>query len=1067
MTRRVCVSLGLCLLLATTAWAQLASQTALVGTVTDSGGLVVPGALVTAVNVGTKDTYEATTNTEGNYHIPFVRPGRYDVTVSLTGFQTFKANGVEVASNQVVRTNVVMPVGGVTESVNVSAEAQVLDTDRATVSETIGARAIVELPLSGRNVWSLASTTPGVLGGLTSDIGLSFRGAGQREIQNSLSLDGINSSSNLLAATSMRPIADAVTEIQVQTGSTSAEYGAYLGVHINVVTKSGSNSNHGALFYFGQDDALDARGYFENPANPKNPRNRKQFGGQWDGPVVLPKLYDGRNKTFFMAAYEGVRGEAIFSPLASVPTAAMRQGNFSEIPTPIRNPSTGQPFAGNVIPQNMLSPTSLSLLQYYPQANLTGTANNYQGPSPNTDNVDQVLVRVDQNVGNKARLNVRYNWHDSFATNVFTSPLPVAAVNQPRVNENWLFSYTHTLTPRLHNDFRIGYHRLDFDTVNPFYVDGPADAGTSLGIPGFDGDTRYDNPGLPTIDISNFTGFGGGGTNWFQFDTTFQMSNVMAYTRGSHNVRFGVDLRRLATGRRAANNARGQFIFNGTITAIPGQAQSGYAMADFMLGLPRTVVPPTDQIQGHVGGWRNGFFVNDTWQATRNLTLNLGLRYELNTPVQTYSGLASMLAENYETIIPSSFPSPGFEFHEPNYKDIAPRLGATYRFGEKTVLRAGFGIYYNPNQMNSFTFLTNNPPLAPVTTYTSDPANPTLSFSNPSGPVGPVGRPDVISPTRDFPNARKDQWSVDVQRELGRGTALDLQYLGSNTSHLDRSFFNNTPVPGPGPVDPRRPSQNYRSRRIIQNDLVADYDAFSVILRKRMSHGIQADAHYTWSRTRDIATHSNGGGATMDNYDIWRDYGPANWDVPHRFVASYIYDVPFLKDSSQPILKYVVAGWQVSGVTTIQSGSPVNITLSGAASDRANIGITGLQRPDLLGAVPDLNCQSNSAGTTQMTRRQLINCFDSSRFAVPAEFTFGNAQRNILRGPKFSSTDLSFMKNVPVGAEVRLQVRIEIFNVFNQVNYNNPNAAFGSAAFGTITGAGTMRQVQLGGKLLF
>ena len=224
-----------------------------------------------------------------------------------------------------------MPVGGVTESVNVSADAQVLDTDRATVSETIGARAIVELPLSGRNVWSLASTTPGVLGGLNSDIGLSFRGAGQREIQNSLSLDGINSSSNLLAATSMRPIADAVTEIQVQTGSTSAEYGAYLGVHINVVTKSGTNALHGAVFEFYQDRRARRARLLREPALPKNPRERNQFGAQMDGPVVIPGLYDGRNKTFFMGAYEGVRGEAITSPFGSVPTAAMRQGNFSEI----------------------------------------------------------------------------------------------------------------------------------------------------------------------------------------------------------------------------------------------------------------------------------------------------------------------------------------------------------------------------------------------------------------------------------------------------------------------------------------------------------------------------------------------------------------------------------------------------------------------------------------------------------------------------------------------------------------------------------------------------------------
>jgi Carboxypeptidase regulatory-like domain/TonB dependent receptor-like, beta-barrel len=1053
--RRIALLLGLVLLLASNAWAQLASQTALVGTVTDSGGLVVPGAQVVAVNTGTKDTYEATTNAEGNYHIPFIRPGKYEITITISSFQTFKTVGVEVATNQVVRTNATLQVGGVSESVNVSAEAQVLDTDRATVSATIGQRAIVELPLNGRNVWNLASSTPGVLGGLNSDIGLSFRGAGQREIQNSLSLDGINASSNLLAATSMRPIADAVTEVQVQTGSTSAEYGAYLGVHINVVTKSGTNVPHGTVFEFYQDSALDSRGYFENTALPKNPRERNQFGAQMDGPVVIPRLYDGRSKTFFMGAYEGVRGTATTSPFGSVPTAAMRRGDFSEITTPIRNPFTGVLFPGNIIPDQMLSSTSKQLLQYYPAANRAGTANNLQGPSSNTDNVDQVLARVDQNLGNKIRLNVRYNWHDSFNANIGNAVIPVTAVTQPRVNKNWLFSYTHTLKPNLLNDFRIGYHRIDFDTVNPFYVGGPADAGTALGIPGFNGDTVYNNPGLPSINVTNFNGLSAGGTNWFQFDTTFQMSNVLAYNRGSHNIRSGFDLRRMATGRRAANDPRGRFNFTGDI--------SGYSVADFMLGLPRTVIPPTDQIQGHVGGWRNGFFVNDTWQASRNLTLNLGLRYEATSPVQTYEGLASMLAEDLETIIPSTFPSKGFQFTEANY-DFGPRLGATYRIGDKTVVRGGFGIYYNPNQMNSFTFLTNNPPLAAVTTYTSDPANPTLSFEHPTGVVGPAARPDMISPTRELPNARKDQWSFDVQHELGRGTALDFQYLGSNTSNLDRSFFNNTPTPGPGAIDPRRPSQKFRSRRMIQNDLIADYDALSIILHQRMNKGVQFDAHYTWSRTRDMATHSNGGGQTMDNYDIWRDYGPAAWDIPHRFVASYLYDLPFYKDSSQPVLKYVVAGWQVSGVTTIQSGSPVNITFG---QDWANIGITDLQRPNLTGAVPELNCQPNSAGATEVARRQLINCYDSSAFALPAQFTFGNASRNLLRGPKFSSTDLSLMKTVPVGGEMRFQIRVEMFNIFNQVNYGNPNASYGAAAFGSITSAGSMRQIQLGGKLLF
>jgi hypothetical protein len=288
--------------------------------------------------------------------------------------------------------------------------------------------------------------------------------------------------------------------------------------------------------------------------------------------------------------------------------------------------------------------------------------------------------------------------------------------------------------------------------------------------------------------------------------------------------------------------------------------------------------------------------------------------------------------------------------------------------------------------------------------------------------------------------------------------------VGSNTSHLDRSFFNNTPTPGPGTVDSRRPTSLFRTRRIITNDLIADYDAVTFGLRQRMRKGLQADVHYTWSRTRDMATHSNGGGQTMDNYDIQRDYGPASWDIPHRLVASYLYDIPFLKSSPQPVLKYLVAGWQVSGVTTIQSGSPVNVTLS---ADRANIGITGQQRPDLVGAVPQLNCVPDPDPTK---RHQLMNCYEPAAFALPAQFTFGNAPRNVLRGPKFMTTDVSLMKTLPIGRGARFQFRMELYNLFNNVNYGNPGSTYGvplAASFGRISSAGSMRQVQLGAKLLF
>ena len=341
---RILSSLALCLFLATPAAAQLASQTGLVGNVTDAGGGVLPGAAVTAVNVGTQATLSGVTNEAGVYQFNAVPLGRYEITITLQGFQTFKATNIEVGGNQVVRQDAVLSVGALSETVTVEAANTTLQTDRAAVSQTVEARAVVDLPSSGRNVWQLAATTPGVLRGTTTDIGLSFRGAGQREIQNSLTMDGINASSNLLSMTSMRPMADAVTEVQVQTGSTSAEYGAYLGVHVNVVTKAGTNDFHGSLFEYFQDDSLESRGYFDNLNLPEPPKRSNQFGMQFDGPVTIPGLYDGRNKTFFMGAYEGLRSERTTSPIASVPTERMRRGDFSQISTQIVNPITKQPY---------------------------------------------------------------------------------------------------------------------------------------------------------------------------------------------------------------------------------------------------------------------------------------------------------------------------------------------------------------------------------------------------------------------------------------------------------------------------------------------------------------------------------------------------------------------------------------------------------------------------------------------------------------------------------------------------------------------------------------------------
>ena len=379
MIRRIAMALSFVLLFTGSAWAQLSSQTALVGTVTDSGGLVVPGAQVVAINTGTKDTYEATTNNEGYYDIPFARPGRYEITVSMAGFQTFKTTGVELNTNQVVRTNATLQVGAITESVTVESAAQVLNTDRATVSETINERAIVELPLQGRNVWSLAQTTPGVLSAGQSDIGQSFRGAGQREIQNSLALDGINSSANLLAATSMRPIAEAVTEIQVQTGSTSAEFGSFLGVHINVVTKSGTNSLHGSVFplragrFARRPRLFRQSGPAQESADPKTVRSssRRPNCHPWPLRWPQPDVLHGRLRR------RSCRGSVQSHRISADSTDATRQflGNYRRHPQSVHRTAVPR----NIIPTNMLSSTALRILEYYPATNRAGTNNNYQG----------------------------------------------------------------------------------------------------------------------------------------------------------------------------------------------------------------------------------------------------------------------------------------------------------------------------------------------------------------------------------------------------------------------------------------------------------------------------------------------------------------------------------------------------------------------------------------------------------------------------------------------------------------------------------------------------------------
>jgi hypothetical protein len=1067
---RLCgqVVLG-CLLACGAASAQVANNTSIVGTVADESGNVVVGVKVAAINEGTGVVYPATTNGEGYYSIGFLLAGTYDVAVEHPGFAKVLHRGIVLQSNQVVRTDVVLRVGATSDVVTVEATIPPISTDDATLSETLNARSISDLPLNGRDALKLAATTSNVIVGPKSDItgippGEDFIGAGTREISNSLTLDGITIMNNLITVTSVTPNLDAIQEVQIQNGNYTAQYGSYMGVHVNLATKSGSNKLHGALYEFVRNDLFDAHPFFDTSGSDKQPLRYNQFGVEFDGPVYIPKLYDGRNKTFFMASYEGLRQIKNASVNGTALTPAMRNGDFSSLlpTTQLFNPYTGLPFAGNIIPVQYMSPVAQTLLQYLPVPQ-SGTTFNGFSPSNLTNN--KTLERIDQSIGDKVRLFVRYDWENLTVLGGAGDPNPTNIVSGPANNRNIAFGYTHAFTPNLVNDFRFGRNHLVTNALNYFSIKGLKDAGTSLGIPGFTGDTAFGNPGIPDINIDGFMTAGNAGTNWFQDDTTWHGYDQVSYTHGKHTIMAGAEFRKLTTGRAAANSPRGVFNFTGELTGDPATGALGDPAADFIIGAAASDLTPLQEFKGVVAEWRDGFFALDNWQVTRRLTLNYGLRYELPTVPYSVNGEARILNPAQTALIPATLPAPRLKFNGPNHDNWAPRLGFAYRVTDKTVVRGGGGFYYNPNQMNSYTLATTNPPFGITSTYSALAPYSTsgclLSFADPTpasclNGASPIL--NVFTANPYLPTPRLYQWNLGAERELWKDAGFELQYLGSHSLHLDRSFYNNQPTPGPGSIQSRRPNQLWGQIRTIQNDEIATYEGMTAIFRQRMSHGLQVLASYTWSHTLDISSDSNDGGYPVNAYNFRADYGNSNWDIRHRFVASVVYELPKLNDSNW-LLRSVLGNWQVNDITTLQSGRPINVVMG---ADVASISRAGNQRPNVVGK-PTANCDSS----------HLVGCIDVTAFAQPAAFTYGDAGRNILTGPKFLNTDLSLFKSFPIRERMRFEFRAEFFNLFNHPQLKNPEATItsftpGSGSFGNIdTLEADNRDIQFGAKLIF
>ena len=1109
MKRLLCPVLTVFLALtifATLTKAQVANNTALVGTVLDSSGSAVVGAKVTAVEESTGVAYPGTTNGQGYYSIKFILPGTYDITVDQASFNKVTKTGTIVPIDQAVRTDFSLKAGSETQTVTVSASTPPISTDDATLGETFDTKTVQDLPLMGHNALEVAATASNVTIGPSSGYngvppGEDFIGAGQREIQSSMTLDGVSIMNNLITTAPARPSSDMISEVQMQSGNYPAQYGSYLGLHVNLVSKSGTNDLHGAVYDYIQNTALNAHDFFDAPGSPKLINHYNQYGFDLGGPVYLPKLYNGRNRTFFFGSWEKLNQISENTGIASTLTAAERTGDFSAIGVSITDPFTGLPYPNNQIPASELqSPSALisqKLEAYMLQPNLSGVQNNLQNSFPNNIIITQTLDRVDENIGDKNRLYFRYHWQN--ITIVNGANFPTNASYGPTHSRNYAIGYTRVLKPNLVNDFRIGLNTVLSNSLDYFAVNGPKDAGTALGIPGFNSDTIYGNPGIPSIYVDVLTNSQGGPTlgnttaNWYQDDRTIDGYDEVSYTRGRHNIMAGLELRKLTIGREAANDARGFFNFNGTPgSAGSGYTSTGYGAADFVLGLAQSATTPVFPTKGSIGEWRDGFFVLDNWQVFPKLTLNYGLRYELPTVPYSLNGYTRILNADDTALIPATTattpatfkPTPGFKFINPTHNDWAPRLGFAYRATETTVLRGGFGIYWNANQLNTYTLTTQNYPLSASVAYNGQ-ATSLLTFANPTPGAG-AGSPmagipgtyvNAVTMGPHLPTQELYQWNLSFGQELWRGAGMELQYLGSHAIHLDRDFYNNSPQPGGpvGDINGRRPNQLFGRIRTIQNDEYSHYNGFTAILRQRTTHGLSGQASYTWSHDLDISDNSNNGGTTMDQYNINLDYASSNWDIRNRFVAIATYDLPKFTGSSY-LMRNTLGGWQLNAIVTLQTGLPYNVYLD---NDQANVSQPNgnVQRPDWM-HLPSANCTAkfyinNPSGS----------CIDGSAFAYPAQFTFGTGRRNPLYGPGFENVNASLFKEIGIWERLKFQFRAEAQNVFNHPNLSNPNSDMQGGwdpgdpttwgDFGTTTSTqknssgSSGRLLQLAGKIVF
>src|SRR5579875_3286583 len=1076
------------------------------GVITDPSGNAVPGARVTLTNLGTGAKRSSASGSAGVYIIESILPGRYSLQVQKEGFKTYVVSGILLQVNESRTVNVQLSLGTVTQSVEIKAHPLALDTTTATVGQVIQHQEMVDLPLNGRNFTQLTLLTPGASpvqtgqqGVFTITGGISPAVNGMRAQMNDFTLDGVDNNMRFTNTYAQSPPPDALEEFNVESHQTAAEASFAAGATVNLVTRPGTNEFHGSVWEFLRNDKLDANGFFNNFFGAqKLPRKQNQYGFFVGGPVMLPRVLDGKkSRTYFAGYYEGFKVRQSNVTSASVPDAAERSGDFSELLGPVigtdclsRPVQKGQlydplttvansacpqgyvrdPFSGNVIPAGRINPIASAYFKFlYPSPNRSTFPNFVLSQRTAQDNW-QWGSRIDHTISEKDAFFGRISqYNDQLLT---PGALPLNPLQQINSGINIAGHEIHIFSPTFLGNFLFGYNRATIPFRNP--VPGPAFAEaigpkmgeqTSLGF----------MPAGQGFAGSLFTGVGFFDYELANPDYSYQGNLDFKKISGKHDMGFG--FRYMRAWHVTALQGQASLGYSPFTTDLPGNTSTGEALASFMLVFPTSSTQNIFPALGlhtniYIGYW------GDTWKLTPKFTIDLGLQYVYDSPplangnrisdfnfataltqpdATDFSFAYIWAATNPVTGAPPNAPRPSLI--APDRNNFAPRIGFAYSPWENTVIRGGFGVYYDYNsniEQNSIRVLEPDYPFSVGRTVSTQnllmlgPESPPISLDNPF-----LSASTVPGPNWSMDLAKRDpyamEWNFGVERLLPGNMKLTVTYLGSGARKLPTSTEENIAQLGPGSIELRRPLHNTGTFVYNQNMGTSNYDALEAKLEKAFSHGLTFLNSYTWSKCMDIDSDANAVPIEY-TYDRALSYGPCDSNIPQMNVTSFVYQLPFghgrrFVSGISGALDQAIGGWQASGIVMVRSGIPFTVY---SGTDSANIG----------SRIASQYAQIVSPAFPAGSKQSRVAWFNPNAFQIPAFGTLGNSSRNAFQGPAYQDVDFALMKNFSLTEKLKLQFRSEFFNAFNWTDFGNPTSTVTAGPlFGQIFSAKPAREI--------